>query len=338
MASSGSKSAETDSQDSDPLLVEAETSPFLPSSTGGDGKDSENMRNKPSSPTPLALPGSAEMDQTHSTSSSSSCGCGGKLVASFDARLQKWARYLQSSTNQDRALKFLQWTLWLVSFILKKRQSSSSSSSSNGENSSISRHSQGLRKLSVDVGFGRYVCRLLGLVGAVEAVRTDSWAASSDKNPKFMQWMGRILAWSMVGYYPAEHVAFAKWMAPEAYSRSKNGSGDRSAERWSYLSCRFWLVYVLADLTQGLVQMKELQDKLIKAKSSGQDGGDDDDKHGKRQTQLALRQTKYQLTRNALFLFPAIHWSLPNWDRHPWLPESVVNTLMWLESVVCLYQ
>jgi hypothetical protein len=35
---------------------------------------------------------------------------------------------------------------------------------------------------------------------------------------------------------------------------------------------------------------------------------------------------------------PCINWSLPNWDIDPMLPENVVNGLMWLESIVCLYQ
>jgi len=186
-------------------------------------------------------------------------------VSSFDSRIQTWARYLQSSTNQDRALKLLQWTLWLVSYILKKRQEQRSGnrlaggSGATNDSSSTSRHIQGLRKLYLDVAFARYATRLLGLVGAVEAVRTDSWAASSDKYPNLMKWIGRVLAWSMIGYYPTEHIAYAKWMAPAAYVSKQ---GDRSAERWSYLSCRFWLVYILAESAQCLIQMKELQDKL----------------------------------------------------------------------------
>jgi hypothetical protein len=51
-----------------------------------------------------------------------------------------------------------------------------------------------------------------------------------------------------------------------------------------------------------------------------------------------VKHLQLQLVRDLLFTLPAIHWSLPHWDTDPWLPEPIVNTLMWLESVVCMVQ
>jgi hypothetical protein len=51
-----------------------------------------------------------------------------------------------------------------------------------------------------------------------------------------------------------------------------------------------------------------------------------------------IRNEQLQIVRSLLFTLPAIHWSLPKWDTHPWLKESVVNGLMWAEAVVSMYQ
>lgn len=252
------------------------------------------------------------------------------MKSTIDTCLSKWAKYLSNSTNQDRALKFLQWTLWLFSRYYVVRRT---------------RSSKALRKLYLDVSFARYVTRLLGLVGTVDAVRNDSWCvkpSSTNSNlNRIYKYLGRIMSWSMIGYYPTEHMAYVQWMVP-ASARNL-----RSAERWSYISCRFWFIYIVAESVQCMLQYKELQDQIKKNTATNAtdkgDSGDDTTKSQQQlddETQLALqlRQVQYQLTRNALFALPCIHWSLPNWDTQPWLPESLVNTLMWLESIVSLYQ
>lgn len=52
----------------------------------------------------------------------------------------------------------------------------------------------------------------------------------------------------------------------------------------------------------------------------------------------SIHNEQLQIVRSLLFTLPAINWSLPRWDTHPWLKESVVNGLMWTEAVVSFYQ
>jgi hypothetical protein len=231
------------------------------------------------------------------------------LLSLVDRVLKRYVSYMSSPLHQDRGLKFLQWTLWLVSELVKGRNPSRSKS---------------LRKLYLDVSFARYVTRLLGFPAALEASLSGSWTPASAKYGPAMKWIGRALSWSMAAYYPTEHIAYVQWMLPGAYPPPK-----RTAERWSYISCRFWLLYVVAEATQCLLQWKELA-----LTPQGED--EDDNKLAKAERHAALRQIKVLLSRDLLFLLPCINWSLPNWDVDPWLPESVINTLMWLESVVCL--
>eukprot|EP00531_Pseudo-nitzschia_arenysensis_P003533 CAMPEP_0116129496 /NCGR_PEP_ID=MMETSP0329-20121206/7953_1 /TAXON_ID=697910 /ORGANISM="Pseudo-nitzschia arenysensis, Strain B593" /LENGTH=107 /DNA_ID=CAMNT_0003623763 /DNA_START=705 /DNA_END=1028 /DNA_ORIENTATION=- len=45
-----------------------------------------------------------------------------------------------------------------------------------------------------------------------------------------------------------------------------------------------------------------------------------------------------RILRDALYVLPAITWSLPKWDTDPLLSGNTVNGLCWLESVLGLYQ
>lgn len=237
-----------------------------------------------------------------------------QVTSLLERLLKRYCSYMSSPLHQDRGLKFLQWTLWLFSKLVR--------------NPSRSKH---LRKLYLDVSFARYVTRLLGFPVALEAALTGSWTPSSERFGSAMKWVGRALSWSMAGYYPAEHVAYVQWMLPSAFPPER-----RTAERWSYISCRFWLLYVVAEATQCALQWKELASAPTANGKGGHDDDDDDNKLAKADRAAALRKVKVLLTRDLLFLLPCISWSLPNWDTDPWLSETVINTLMWLESVVCL--
>lgn len=146
-------------------------------------------------------------------------------TSAFDQFLTNYVKFTSSALNTDRSLKLLQWTLWLASYIKK---------------------SQGLKKLSLDLSFARYALRLLGLPASMEAARTGSWGSKNTPS-----WLGQIMAWSMIGYYPMEHVAYARWQAPQLLP-------GQNAERWSAWSCRCWLLYIVADMTQSVLKLKSL--------------------------------------------------------------------------------
>jgi len=258
------------------------------------------------------------------------------LLKKIDASLKKTIDYLSKSPyHQDRGLKLLQWTLWLSSYLLASRKRGRGGSKS-GSAERQQLHSQALRKLYLDMSFARYATRVWGLLPSIDAAWHDTWAVPSRRYPNASKWIGRAMAWSMIGYYPTELLAYVQWMVPAAYAKH-----PRSAERWSYISCRFWTLYLVAEAAQCLIRWKELNDELEQQRKLGDgtgDDGDDNSKQSKYEAQLALRNVKMQFARDALFLLPAVHWSLPNWDKSPWLPEGFVNTLMWLESVVSICQ
>lgn len=198
-------------------------------------------------------------------------------------RILRWyVRFAASAANQDKLLKLLQWSLTLL------------------------KGKTWPQKVALEISFARYVTRLAGWPSAVEAAVNDSWGISNDEF--WHKWIGRILAYSMVLYYPAEHMAYALWMKPKTADEKRLFSW--TAEKWSYVSCRFWLAYILAEMGQSVLQLKEKPSV----------------------------NSKLQLTRNALFLLPCINWARSDWDTKPWMKTATVNRIMWAEAIVSMYQ
>lgn len=274
--------------------------------------------------------------------------------------LQWYVRFVASSSNQDKLLKLLQWSLWLCGSTLRSTTSSSSGSPTTTPAAAW------LHKLYGEVSFARYVTRLLGLPVALEAAVNDSWTAVSSSSSRsrsktnvhrMYQLIGKVLAYSMVAYHPTELMAYALWMKPKSAATVATSMPSRTralsprnprawpAETWSYISCRFWLTYVVAELVQCILQWHELreqQHRLRQAKPTDDQNIDDHDDSGGNADSTAVHaqmtHTALQTVRNLLFVLPCVQWSLPSWDTQPWLPVTTIHSLMWAESVVCLYQ
>lgn len=240
---------------------------------------------------------------------------GNRTKGTFFALLSWYSKFCNSSSNQDKLLKVIQWSLTLLT------------------------SRPWPQKVALEISFARYVTRLLQLPVALEAAVHDSWVAKAKQRStqQWYQWIGRILAYSMLLYYPTEHMAYVLWMQPAAATNNSSvcpspKSNSRypwipawKAEKWSYWSCRCWCAYIIAELAQNMLQLRELTAAAI----------DDEEEEDKAS---AITDTQLQLARNALFLFPAIHWSLPSWDTQPWLKGRTVTWLMWAEAVVSFYQ
>jgi Peroxisomal biogenesis factor 11 (PEX11) len=250
----------------------------------------------------------------------------------LDRFLQGYTKFMGPGIHQDRGLKLLQWTLWMFSYAYNDKV--------------VLRDA--LKKLYNELSFARYVIRLLQLPPALEAARSGSWGASSDSQKGIHTVLGQVLAWSMIGYYPLEHGAYVQWQAPRLFF-PKTGGPSRLAEKLSAWSCRFWLAYIVAEIVQCYLKLREESQKLEaivhkKKTDEHSDDDDEDDPDGNNQQIMtppnlgALRSLRLQIVRDLLFAVPALQWALPNWDTDPWLPTPVINTLMWLESVVCMYQ
>jgi hypothetical protein len=234
-----------------------------------------------------------------------------------DRWLQAYTKFTSSAFSQDKGLKTLQYTLWLVGRFYAP----------------TSVQSQSLNTISEEISWARYINRLFGLPAAIEAARSGSWGSPTK--------LGKAMAWSMIAYYPLEHVAYLKWKAPKlTFGRTINNNNKKQntgenhgslAAKASAWSCRFWLVYIVLDIARSTMALR----KIKESNADNDNGNHQAESESDVQTR---RSERLQILRNVLFTIPAIQWALPKWDVDPWLSSDVINGLAWLESVVCLYQ
>lgn len=257
----------------------------------------------------------------------------------IDRIITKYAKFSSSSVFNERGLKLVQWVMWLCSQMTKNNQRFHKELSPS------------LRKIYSDISMMRYVLRFYGFLPALDAAtRSPSgcWAGSPPYSPSWKDGritkLADIMAWSMVFYHPLEHVAYVSWKMPKVLHRV-NGN------KWSAWSCRFWLVFILADWASSFLKNVELLDYrnkiLLVQDGQGQDetsssssskGSDDNDStHLKlRDVDKAILMNRLQMIRNFFFAPPCLSWSL--YDTDPLLSENVVNGMSLAEAVVCLYQ
>jgi hypothetical protein len=270
------------------------------------------------------------------SSKKSQGGTSTKLVPSQSRTLSRmWNRFLQAysvfvsnSLNQDKLLKMVQYSLWMLSRFYV------------GNNNTTAR--EALAKLAGELSWARYATRLLGLPTALEGVQSGTWASSKS--------LGKAMAWTMVLYYPLEHLAYLKWKAPQwigtrtpSFVSKKTyitaeSRPTRLAERASAWSCRFWLAFIALDIVRSTLA---LNPKATRLPPSSDDASSTTTELVSLPVAVSSdtkRNERLLLIRNSLFVLPMIHWSLPNWDTQPWLSETTCNSILWLEALVCMYQ
>jgi len=171
----------------------------------------------------------------------------------------------------------------------------------------------------------RYVLRLYGMPTAIEAIRSGSWGAGAWKDNRIKQ-LGSVMAYSMAVFYPLEHVAWAQWNMPKLMPKV-------DGNKLSAWSCRFWLVYILAEMASAVLKNRELESELRCV---------DKDVKGPNDEALAIaksmKMNKLQIVRDILFTGPCINWALDEWATNPWLSENWCNGLSFAEALTCMYQ
>jgi hypothetical protein len=270
--------------------------------------------------------------------------CGVRIELS---RIKEWlafySNFVYKTGNQDILLKLMQWSLWLVGAFIPMLL----------PGQEFSYVAQWITKISYDICYARYVTRLLGLPIAIEGALSGSWASCSSTNDakydSIYRVIGHILAYSMIAYYPVEHVAFFLWMNPNAETVLYRPAGV-----WFYISMRCWLVYLLAESFQCILKCFELgryKAAVLRSKKNDLersqqcpktnfhcDGDDSRSEVTPKELDDEIYNVMLLLVRNSFYLLPCIHWSMSSWDTNPWLPDVMVNGLMWSEAVLSLYQ
>ena len=274
-----------------------------------------------------------------------------KLLKSF---LSSYVQFIQSPSRQDSILKTIQYSLWLLSKFY---------SSSRTKQGTSHRVVESLLKLQGEISWARYLLRFFGFPIAIDALDVkSSWATGNTSNR-----VGRVMSWTMMGYHPLEHLSYLfykapgiRWLpivsptpmqTPGATASCPNPgrySSAQLASKASAWSCRFWLMWIVLDIVRCSLELRETrQTSEISFESndgSRHAGSEEDDteqsqhKEGRCKGPITITTKHMRILRDALYVLPAITWSLPKWDTDPLLSGDQVNGLCWLESMVGLYQ
>lgn len=244
--------------------------------------------------------------QTHEKSSSEK----------IDRFLSLYCKWTASSTLTERGIKMLQWTAWLLSQLTKDKYKILSPC---------------LRKLYSDLSIMRYVLRLYGIPTAIEGIRSGSRSGGTWKD-KRIKLLGNVMAWSMAAYYPLEHIAWAKWTMPQLMPKV-------DGNRFSAWSCRFWMVFIIAEMTNSVLKNKELGEELRSIDKRANDSDDSEAAISKSNAiEKSMHMNRLQIMRDILFTGPCINWSLDEWATNPWLSENWCNGISFTEALTCMYQ
>ena len=274
---------------------------------------------------------------TRITQSPSSC------ETKLDRFFTKYYTFTNSSVFTERGIKLLQWMVWLLSKLTK-------------DNQRFSKHlSPSLRKFYSELFMMRYVLRFYGMPAAIDGIRKyGSWAGSPPYNnddhdhdhddhttwkDKRIIKLGNLMAWSMLLYHPCEHLAYGNWVMPKIIQVNGN--------KLSAWSCRFWLVYIVADWLSAFLKNRELHEKkkmlLQMTQSTSLSSLHDEQKEEQndsatREIENCMQMNRLQMIRNFFFTPPCLTWALDKWDTDPLLSENVVNGMSLAEALICFYQ
>mmetsp|Transcript_14704 Transcript_14704/g.40651 ORF Transcript_14704/g.40651 Transcript_14704/m.40651 type:complete len:330 (-) Transcript_14704:1389-2378(-) len=230
------------------------------------------------------------------------------ILQPLDDFLAKLVRFFATSSGKERTMKLVQYMLWFLSHYYCSGQTRTS-----------------LENLSGEVLWARYVLRFFGWPSAIQAARTNCWAPGR---------IGRLLAWSMVAYFPLEHAAYLHWKAPQLMRSSRPSQVANTLSAWS---CRFWMVYIMVDTYRALRSLQDLQrvqqQQQFNDASSPLDSSHDYDDHG---TAIQIQNERIGLLRNFLSCVPAYHWSFDTGESG--VSNVTVKGMMLTDAVVGFYQ
>jgi len=251
--------------------------------------------------------------------------------------LSSYVKFIQCPYRQDSILKTIQYSLWLLSKFYRN-----------------SKTKQALLTLQGEISWSRYLLRFFGFPAAIDAVDLkSSWATGNTSNK-----LGRVMSWTMVGYYPLEHLSYLfykapgiRWLPIVSPTLAQRSDGNAScpnqgrytaaqlASKASAWSCRFWLAWIVLDIVRNTLELRTIQEDTTVMTKQADCAKDEPEILTDNKGRTITFTTKHmRILRDVLYVLPAITWSLPKWDTDPLLSGDTVNALCWLESMVGLYQ
>lgn len=236
--------------------------------------------------------------------------------SAFDSLVNVCCSFASATFTTDQGIKVVQWTCWFLAHLTAAHP-----------NTELS---EGLRKVFGDLSMARYILRFYGVPQSIEGIRSGSWAGGTwrDKN---IHKLGKFMAWTMLFYYPLEHLAYVGWSVPNLLPAV-------DANQVSAYSCRFWTAYIVGDMLASVLKWRELRARLSGQSDDGTEKDRETILEERSDIKKQIRNIKLQLFRLVLFIFPAIHWSLSDWATSPWLSERTCNLLMLAEAYACIHQ
>ena len=202
------------------------------------------------------------------------CGKKSSALKLLKAFLSGYLKFIESPHRQDSILKTAQYSLWLLSKFYPN---------SGTKRDIPHRIAKSLLNLQGEISWARYLFRFFGLPAAINGVdlTKNDWATGNNSKR-----LGQVMSWTMVAYYPLEHLSYLFWKAPDIrwlpcalptpvpttydvtscqirdHNRNSNRrfySSTQLASKASAWSSRFWLAWLISDIVRCTLALRDIQ-------------------------------------------------------------------------------
>ncbi|THU87260.1 hypothetical protein K435DRAFT_730021 [Dendrothele bispora CBS 962.96] len=230
-------------------------------------------------------------------------------------------RYLGTWSGTDKLFTILQYTLKLLIPLLNLRARLQYRA---GLRTTVSSDAATrLGKFASTISDSRTLWRFWGLLPIIQ------WLISLERNPhptKKILGIERLQAWSMMGYYPLEHLAY---LASHEVIPPRLWSFSLSPGAMSIWSCRFWAAYVVLQIAHLREDWKHLQ---ARTRSYRKAKGTSLNENEKVEVQKRWDAYWNELLINIANLPLALNWSMENGFIKSDVLVSILNLVAALAS------
>ncbi|KAJ1965578.1 hypothetical protein GGI12_000676 [Dipsacomyces acuminosporus] len=217
-------------------------------------------------------------------------------------------RFLSTGSGHDKFWMLIQYTTKVVVWLYAKRGHASTS--------------ERVRVLSNLVSDYRIMIRLIGLAPMAQYIR---YAEQFPAQTKLLQWLDRVMNFTLVCYYPLEHIY---WLGAHKIMPFS----DKLVDDAGYWSCRFWAVWVALQFVHLGEEYRLIKSRKQKIYTEGKKDA------AKMQEELDAveadaKSWKIQLLINACYFPLTLHWSI----RGSTFPDVAVGVFGSIAAIAQAY-